>query len=199
MTELEIRANVEANKKEIISILEKIERPGMDRLIEWLSKNDYFTAPASTMYHSNYEGGLAQHSLNVYRVLKDKVKAYGFDVSDESIAICGLLHDLCKVNFYKVSTRNKKNETTGKWEQVPFYKVDDQVPLGHGEKSIIILNSFIKLTIDEMYAIRAHMGGYEPQQNWNMVSGCWTKSKWGVLLHAADLEASYIYEEHLEG
>ena len=198
MTELEIRTKVEANKKEIISILETVKRPGIDKLIEWLCKHDYFTAPASTMYHSNYEGGLAQHSLNVYRVLKDKVKAYGFDVSDESIAICGLLHDLCKVNFYKISTKNKKNETTGKWEQVPFYKVDDQVPLGHGEKSIIILNSFIKLTIDEMYAIRAHMGGYEPKENWNTVSGCWNKCKWAVLLHSADLEASYIYEEHLE-
>lgn len=198
MTELEIRSNVEANKKEIISILQEIKRPGIENLIDWLCKNDYFTAPASTMYHSNYEGGLAQHSLNVYRILKDKVKHYGFDVNNESVAICGLLHDLCKVNFYKIGTRNKKNETTGKWEQVPFYKVEDQVPLGHGEKSIIILNSFIRLTIDEMYAIRAHMGGYEPKENWNTVSGCWTKNKWGVLLHAADLEASYLYEKHIE-
>lgn len=123
MTELEIRANVEANKKEIVSILETIERPGMDRLIEWLCKHDYFTAPASTRFHSNYEGGLAQHSLNVYRVLKSKAEHYtDLNIPLESVAICGLLHDLCKVNFYTVSTRNKKNDVTGKWEKFPFIK-----------------------------------------------------------------------------
>ena len=199
MTELEIRARVEANKKEIISILETVKRPGMDKLIEWLCKYDYFTAPASTMYHSNYEGGLAQHSLNVYRDLKAKAEHYtDLNIPSESVIICALLHDLCKVNFYVTSTRNKKNEVTGKWEKVPFYKVDDQVPLGHGEKSIIILSSFINLTLDEMYAIRSHMGGYEPKENWNTVSGCWTKNRWGVLLHTADLEASYLYETHIE-
>lgn len=199
MTELEIRANVEANKNEIISILRTVERPGIEKLIEWLSRNDYFTAPASTRFHSNYEGGLAAHSLNVYKVLKAKAEHYkDLEMPLESVIICGLLHDLCKVNFYTVSTRNKKNDVTGKWEKVPFYQVDDQVPLGHGEKSIIILSSFIKLSLDEMYAIRAHMGGYEPKENWNTVSGCWNKCKWAVLLHSADLEASYIYEEHLE-
>lgn len=199
MTELEIRTNCEANKKEIIRLLESVKRPGIEKLIEWLNKNDYFAAPASTMYHSNYEGGLAQHSLNVYKVLNKKREQYPeLGMTEENAIICGLLHDLCKVNFYKVTTRNKKNETTGKWEQVPFYKVDDQVPLGHGEKSIIILSTFIKLTLDEMYAIRAHMGGYEPKENWNMVSGCWNRNKWAVLLHSADLEASYIYEEHQE-
>lgn len=199
MTELEIRTSVEKNKKEIISILETVNRPGIKELIEWLCKHDYFTAPASTMYHSNYEGGLAQHSLNVYRVLKDKAEHYkNLSIPSESVILCGLLHDLCKVNFYNLSTRNKKNEITNKWEKVPFYKVDDQVPLGHGEKSIIILNTFVRLTVDEMYAIRAHMGGYEPKENWNTVSGCWNKCKWAVLLHAADLEASYIYEEHID-
>ena len=199
MTELEIRAKVEANKKEIISILETVKRPGMDGLINWLCKYDYFTAPASTMYHSNYEGGLAQHSLNVYRVLKAKAEHYtDLNMPLESVIICGLLHDLCKVNFYVLTTRNKKDESTGKWVKVPFYKVDDQVPLGHGEKSIIILSSFINLTLDEMYAIRAHMGGYEPKENWNTVSGCWNKNKWAVLLHTADLEASYLYETHIE-
>ena len=199
MTELEIRANVEANKNEIISILRTVERPGIEKLIEWLSRNDYFTAPACTRFHSNYEGGLAAHSLNVYKVLKAKAEHYkDLEMPLESVIICGLLHDLCKVNFYTVSTRNKKNDATGKWEKVPFYQVDDQVPLGHGEKSIIILSSFIKLSLDEMYAIRAHMGGYEPKENWNTVSGCWNKCKWAVLLHSADLEASYIYEEHLE-
>lgn len=199
MTDLEIRNNCETNKKVIVELLSKVKRAGIETLIEWLDKNDYFTAPASTRFHSNYEGGLAAHSLNVYKVLDKKREQYPeLGLSEESAIICGLLHDLCKVNFYTVSTRNKKNDVTGKWEKVPFYAVDDQVPLGHGEKSIIILSSFIKLTLDEMYAIRAHMGGYEPQQNWNTVSGCWNKCKWAVLLHSADLEASYIYEEHLE-
>lgn len=198
MTELEIRTNLESNKRQIVNILNKVERPGIDKLIEWLEKNDFFTAPASTRFHSNYEGGLAEHSLNVYKLLKRKVEEHEFKLSDDTVAICALLHDICKVNFYKLTTRNKKNDVTGKWEKVPFYLVEDDVPLGHGEKSIIILSTFINLSLDEMYAIRAHMGGYEPKENYNMVSGCWNKCKWAVLLHAADLEASYIFEKTIE-
>lgn len=198
MTELEIRANVEKNKKAILDILREVKRPGMEGLINYLESSDFFTAPASTRYHSNYEGGLAEHSLLVYKIFKKKNDEYEFGLSQDTIAICSLLHDICKVNFYTLSTRNKKNETTGKWEQVPYYAVDDQVPLGHGEKSVIILQNFIRLAKDEMYAIRCHMGGYEPKENLNMISAAWGKCPWAACLHTADLEASYLLETHVE-
>lgn len=194
MTELEIKANLERNRKEILELLGQVTRPGIEKLIKWLDNSDFFTAPASTRFHSNYEGGLAEHSLNVYRIFKERCKHYEFNLSNESIIITALLHDVCKANFYEVSSRNTKKD--GKWIQVPFYKVNDQMPLGHGEKSVFIINSFIKLTMEEVYAIRGHMGGYD--DNPNVPGGCWEKCKWAVCLHTSDLEASYMFEKHIE-
>ena len=110
-------------KEEFIKIYtENIKRKGADKLLEYLEKSDFFTAPSSTRYHGSYEGGLVEHSVNVYHCLKDylsrpRVKeTYGMNYSEESIAIVALLHDLCKINFYTTELRNKKNEVTGKWE-----------------------------------------------------------------------------------
>ena len=131
-----------------------VTREGADRLFAYLESTDFFSAPASTRYHGNYEGGLCQHSLNVYDCLCDILarprmqEVYGIRYSDESIAIAALLHDLCKVNFYKTSFRNAKNEQ-GKWEQVPYYTIEDNLPYGHGEKSVYIISAYMRLTRDE--------------------------------------------------
>ena len=132
------------NKERFIEIYkEKIKRDGADKLLDFLlsSSSDFFTAPASTRFHGNYEGGLLEHSLNVYDCLCDIMKrprikeVYGIEYSEESIAIAALLHDLCKINFYNVAFRNVKNDM-GKWESVPYYTIDDSLPYGHGEKSV---------------------------------------------------------------
>ena len=147
---------------------ENITRPGADRLLEYLlsDSSDFFTAPASTRYHGAYEGGLCEHSINVYECLKnylerERVKdIYGLDYSDETIALVALLHDLCKVNLYRISYRNAKNEM-GVWEKVPYFEFHDTLPYSHGEKSVYLCMRHIQLTPEEALAIRWHMGGYD--------------------------------------
>jgi hypothetical protein len=86
--------------------------------------------------------------------------------SHDSPEVIGLLHDVCKIGFYSVSMRNAKNERTGQWERVPYYTVDDAYPIGHGEKSVIMLLKHISLTNEEIVCIRWHMGAYEPKDNY---------------------------------
>ena len=105
-----------------------VTRPGSEKLLDWLDKKtDFFTAPASTRFHGACEGGLCMHSLNVYHALHDSFFTEG--ESEESYAICALLHDLCKANYYKLGTRNVKNEATGQWEKAPFLQCRGSVPL----------------------------------------------------------------------
>ena len=183
-------------KDKIIELLSSTERKGIDKVIKYLESSDFFEAPASTRYHGNYKGGLAEHSLNVYEIFKKKNEIYDFGLSDDTVKITALLHDICKTNFYTVSSRNMKKD--GKWIKVPYYAVDDQVPFGHGEKSVILLQQFIRLSKEEVIIIRWHMGGYEPKENYNYISNSWNICKAGVALHTADLESSYILETHFE-
>ena len=183
-------------KQEFIEIFkENIKRPGSEKLLEWLSQSDFFIAPASTKYHSAFEGGLVQHSLNVYKLLKKRCAEYGI-TDGESIAICGLLHDICKANFYTVSYRNVKNER-GVWEKVPYYTVDDQFPFGHGEKSVFVVERFMRLRENEAIAIRWHMGGFDEaaKSGGFSISHAYEKYPLAVLLHMADLEATYLSEQ----
>ena len=131
-------------------------------MLAWIETTDFYYAPASTRFHGNHEGGLLEHSLNVYDALKDLVKQFPeIAVSEETIAISALFHDLCKANYYAVGTKNVKDEATGQWHKEPFYKAEDQFPVGHGEKSVIILLRHMKLTDEEIYAIRWHMSGFD--------------------------------------
>ena len=187
------------NRQRFIDIYRThITREGADRLLAYLESSDFFTAPASTRYHGNYEGGLCQHSLNVYDALVDilnrpRVKeVYGISYTPESIAIAALLHDLCKVNFYKVSTRNVKNEQ-GKWEAVPYYTIEDSLPYGHGEKSVYIASGYMRLTRDEAFAIRYHMGFSGPEDPGN-VGKALEMFPLAWALCVADMEAAYFME-----
>ena len=142
-------------KKEFIDLLKSTNREGIEDLIKFMEeKTDFFTAPASTKFHGSYEGGLLEHSMKVYEILKYKVEHNVIDlkVPEEAVILVPLLHDICKVNFYKVDYRNAKN-ALGEWEKVPYYTVDDQIPYGHGEKSVMMLTEYIKLTPEEKYAI----------------------------------------------
>jgi hypothetical protein len=132
---------------------ETVTRAGSDSLLDWLEHSDFFVAPASTKYHGCYEGGLLQHSLNVYDCLKIGIEAAGLqgDYSEETIAIVSLMHDLCKVNYYKKGFRNVKDEETGQWYKKEVYEVDEKFPCGeHADKSIIILQNFIRLEPEEI-------------------------------------------------
>ena len=118
---------MEDYRAQFIDIYNKnVTRPGADRLLKWLEGTDFFTAPASTKFHGACECGLVMHSINVYNAMMQHFFTEGED-SPETFAVCALLHDVCKANFYKVSTRNVKNDATGQWEKVPFYQVADQL------------------------------------------------------------------------
>ena len=193
--------DIQEVKEKIINLLNNTERTGMPRLIKYLEESDFFVAPASTRFHGNYEGGLAEHSLNVYEIFKRKNIEYDFGLSEDTMKIAALLHDVCKINFYTVYDKNVNIAGAGekpKWVKQPAYGVNDLIPIGHGEKSVIILQQFMKLTKEETILIRWHMGGYEPKENYNNVSAAWNMYKSAVALHTADLEASYILEEHRE-
>ena len=173
----------------------EVSRPGADRLLEWLSSTDFFKAPASTRFHGACEEGLVMHSLNVYHALMDRF----FEEGDnpESMAICGLLHDLCKAIYYKAGSRNVKNEATGQWEKVPIFMVEDQFPYGHGEKSVYLIERFIRLKPAEAVAIRWHMGGFDDaaRGGCRAISEAYDAYPLAVKLHLADLTATYLMEK----
>ncbi len=187
-------------KEEFIRIFkERITRPGADQLLEYLEqKSDFFKAPASARYHCAYEGGLCDHSINVYECLKAYLARervtdeYGLAYTDESIAIVSLLHDVCKVNCYVEGTRNVKGKD-GKWTQVKTYYFEDPLPYGHGEKSVYIANGFIRLTREEAMAIRWHMGFSGTEDN-RLVGNAFQKYPLAFALSVADMEASYFLE-----
>ena len=186
---------------------ENITRPGAEEFLKWLESTDFFTAPASTRFHLSRPGGLVEHSIHVYERLRKlyNVEKYS-DLSDmavypeaETLAVCGLLHDICKANFYDVEMRNRKNEQ-GQWEKYPFYVVNDQLPYGHGEKSVYIISSFMKLSREESMAIRWHMGFSDTEFKGGgfSVGNAFGMFPLAVLTHIADLQATYLDESEVE-
>ena len=182
-------------KERFLELLRETKREGMEDLIKFLENSDFFTAPASTKFHGDYEGGLLEHSLKVYDILCEKVKNPGIDlnISEDTVKIVALLHDICKTNFYKIDYRNAKN-ALGVWEKVPYYTVEDTIPYGHGEKSVMMITEYMKLTPEEKYAIRWHMGYTEPKELYNTIGAAYKKYPLALLMHEADLEATYFYD-----
>ena len=188
-------------KTEFLEIFSRyIKRDGAEDLKNYLLKSDFFSAPASIRYHCSYEGGLCEHSVNTYkRLLKNVQSEFGEEwektVSHESVAICSLLHDLCKIDFYKKDFRNVKEN--GEWVKKPCFTREEALPYGHGEKSVYIAHSFIKLTREEAMAINWHMGGFDARVKGGdgSVSEAYCKYPLAVLLHVSDLEATYIDEK----
>ena len=182
-------------KQKFIELLKSTNRLGIEDLISFLEKTDFFTAPASTRFHGSFEGGLVEHSLKVYEILDCKAKnnVLKLEIPDDTIKIVSLLHDICKLNFYKVDYRNAKN-ALGEWEKVPYYTIDDTIPYGHGEKSVMMISEYIKLTPEEKYSIRWHMGYTEPKELYNTIGAAYKKYPLALMMHEADLEATYFYD-----
>ena len=175
-----------------------IKREGADALRRWLCNSDFFDAPASSKFHSAYPGGLCDHSVKVYHRLRHLVDNYWPNdnfPSEETVAIVALLHDLCKVNFYTVEMRNRKNEY-GEWEKYPFYVIDDSLCMGHGEGSMYIASSFLKLSREEAAAINWHMGYSDNRFKGGdgTVGKAFQMYPLALLLHAADSMASAFDE-----
>ena len=174
----------------------KVTREGSAAFLEWLSKTDFFTAPASTKFHCACPCGLVQHSVSVYRTMVERYFDPETD-SEESFAICGLLHDVCKAQFYKEGTRNVKNEQTGAWEKKPYYMIEDSFPYGHGEKSVFLIERFLRIKTSEAIAIRWHMGGFDDAARGGSfaISQAYDRYPLAVKLHLADLESTYLREK----
>ncbi len=186
-------------KERFISLLKEINRNGIDELIAFLYQDtDFFVAPASAYHHGNYMGGLVDHSLAVYDNLVKIVNVFGLSdrYSDETVLVTSLLHDLCKANFYRKVLRNRKNEKTGQWEKVEIYEINDQFPIGHGEKSVILLGRYLALTDEEMLAIRWHMGGFDDAARaytgGQSLSKAMKTSPLVAALHMADMATCYF-------
>ena len=209
---------IEENILRFEELLGSVQKEGISKLMNYIRNNtDFYKAPASTRFHLACEGGLLQHSLNVYDCLFAKKespiwKSILSDIPDESLIVMALLHDLCKANFYSEGSKNQKTYDSEKvaaaegwqrkhdsqgeyiWETVKTYQVDDQLPLGHGEKSVMLVQCYIRLTMQEVMAIRWHMGFSEPKENYNAVGHAMEKYPVVLALHEADLEASKILE-----
>lgn len=173
------------DKEGFISLLKSTEREGFENCILELENLGFFSASASAAFHLNKEGGLVKHSLNVCKTalkirecmvqLKESLQ-YALPI--DSVIIASLLHDICKVDIYKKTIKRQKNND-GQWVDVEGYDVDySENPLGHGEKSVIMaLQAGVKLTKDEILAIRWHMQAWElPFQSYEAKS-CLNKAK----------------------
>ncbi len=209
----------EENIARFEELMGKVSREGLDSLMQYIkTKTDFYTAPASTQFHLSCEGGLLQHSLNVYDCLMAKKespiwKKVFENISEESLIIMSLLHDLCKVNFYVKGTKNQKTYEPEKvskaeswqvkhdamgdfiWETVLRYEINDTMPLGHGEKSVMIINCFMKLKEYEIFAIRWHMGYSEEKSQYKALGEAMDRYPIILALHEADLEASKLLED----
>lgn len=205
--------NIEENKKLFLDLVGSIKRDGIKELVAFLEKSDFFTAPASTRFHCSLPGGLALHSLNVYHMFEHKCKSEPFksilgDMLEDSRKIITLLHDVCKTYMYEIDYRNKKiySDTGSKrdekgrfdWAAVEYYTINDRVPYGHGEKSVMMIEEYIKLQPFERYAIRWHMGFSEPKENWNTLGTAIEKYPVILALHQSDLEATYLLEKDMK-
>lgn len=192
-------SNVNHARDEFLAIYrENIKREGSKELLNYIMSTDFFTAPASSKFHNNFRGGLCEHSINVYKRLKKLCEIedefYG-KYSDETIAIIGLLHDLCKANFYTEDFRNVKED--GVWVSKPYYKIEEAYPFGHGEKSVYLIMKYMLLTNEEALAINWHMGPYDDRVKGGsqVVSAAFHKCHLAFLTHIADSMATYLDED----
>ena len=209
------KEQIEQNKQTFIELINSIEREfDKNKLINWLENSDFFYAPASTKYHSNFAGGLCSHCLSVYYSLEALCNTFASEskyvtledgsqkeeitckYDKDSIIIVALLHDLSKANFYEKYNRNVKNEVTGKWESVEEYRtIDIQKRFifgNHEETSEFMVRSFMPLKVEESVAILHHMGGAGHDSSQTDLSVIYSKYNLAALLHTADLLSTFV-------
>ncbi len=184
-----------------------INRPGADKLLAWLEEAGFFTAPASTKYHGAYAGGLVEHTNHVYerlvRLTEDEDnrrykmhKEYNYpEYAVDAIAVVALLHDVCKADAYKQKVTGLccPHKTA---EEKVYWTYTNNLPLGHGEKSVIQIMRFMQLTEEEMLAIRWHMGAFDCAVKGGSgdMNNAFAGSRLAVMLHIADMMATHLDE-----
>ena len=200
-------------KNDFIDLLREIKRQNanIEDLIQKLESSDFFQAPASTKYHNAYIGGLVEHSLNVYYNLESLIDMKGLKgyIDEDSILICGLLHDISKMNFYEITSRNEKvySENGSKfdelgkfdWKARLAFKIKDSkerfIYGNHEETSEFMIKTYIPLTVEESVAILNHHGGKGFDSiPIDTISDKYNKYPLASLLHIADMMAAYVDE-----
>lgn len=184
-TQYMIRAELEYKKY----FTTYINRPGAADLLQWMCGQGFFEAPASMKHHGAEPGGLAKHSINVFQrlafIAAEAIKQPQI-FNAETLAVCGLLHDLCKIDAYK-----EASEGSGR-----RYDITRNFPVGHGEKSVILIMRFMQLTDEEVLAIRWHMGQYDfcAKGGSYDLDNAFHQCKLAVMLHIADMMATHFDE-----
>ncbi|MBR3445709.1 MAG: HD domain-containing protein [Prevotella sp.] len=197
-------------KEQFIKLLQATKRTGIESVVSYLEQAGFFLAPASVSRHLSHEGGLLEHSLNVWKMAQMlRMQTIGMrpelekQLPEDSITIAALLHDVCKANIYKTVQKWRKDENN-RWESYDAYDTDySRFPVGHGEKSVIMLLRLgLQLTNDEIIAIRWHMGAwnlpmqsYEDKQN---ISVAYDGCPLAAIIQAADALATHILETKKE-
>ena len=201
---------IDRNKEKFIQLCrDNIKRDGLEKVLSYLENTDFYTAPSSSVFHLNEDGGLCKHSMNVFETacnlyenlaqpaISNGLSPFKDEISRESIAISTLFHDICKVKLYQKIQRWKKDDK-GKWYSYPVYELKDEFPLGHGEKSCLMLSWYMRLKPDEMLAIRWHMGMFDVGENGSnsrrSFYSATDKSPLVSIVHAADFLASKLLE-----
>lgn len=186
--------DLEKQKEEFLALCrEQIHRDGLEDLLTWLQKSDFFKAPASQRFHGAYNGGLCEHSMDVYQMALKAIEGYGLQLDAESVAISTLFHDLCKVNFYKQDKRNQK--INGEWVEVPYFTIEEKYPFGgHGSKSVFLVQQFMKLKTDEAAAINCHMGFAPGGDSVRDAGNAFHAFPLAWITHVADEAATYLLE-----
>lgn len=206
MTQLDINAN----KQRFVDCCQQyIHRDGLDKILAYLDKSDFYEAPSSASFHLNVKGGLCKHSINVFETalkIREHIAQEAIESgespftevpSTESVAVAALFHDICKVKLYHEVEKWKK-DANGRWMNYPGYELKDDFPLGHGEKSCLMLSWYMRLKPDEMLAIRWHMGpwgvnmnSFEDQRNYDTAHSLYPLV---MIIHTADCLAASIME-----
>jgi hypothetical protein len=186
---------IQEQKDKIIGLLGGVYRGGMNGLVSWLQTTDFFTAPASANNHSNFEGGLALHSLEVHEALTKSIFGYDPHYSPDSVKIVALLHDVCKIGFYEIATRNVE-KSPKQWVKVPYYKHGASSPWDHGVRSLWLITRHIELEEDEALACRWHMSAFSAVDfEGSKCMGEAMKRPLVLALAHADQVASFLREE----
>lgn len=191
----------EGNKEYFISKLKNTKRKGILNLLKFLEDTDFYRAPASSRFHNACPGGLVDHSIKVYKLLFVKNRDYKRKIPEDSVIICGLLHDISKINNYLIELKWTKSKATGnQWIQQKIYVMNkDRLDLGHGEGSVIELMKFIDLTDLEKAMIRFHMGLSLPKEQYYALNNTIRVFPQMCILITSDYEAAVLYEENNYG
>lgn len=190
-----------ANKDKIMNLLNNTGRKGIAELTLFMAIHGFYEAPCSSKYHLAKEGGLAEHSLNVYETMTKMNKALNAGVDENSLIITGLLHDVGKMGLngepYYVPAYEEKNLMISgqvvRTEKIPtggFEGNKKLLNIRHEFISVTTISQYIDLTIDEYNAILYHNGLYTPAGQ--DIKG--KETPLYLLLHSADMWAARVIE-----